>query len=273
MKRFAVALALAGALAARAAAAEGPAPARCESFREALRTFAADGRYLVTFPSRASAKGTWLAAGVVAATALTIRRDQAVRDNIVASDRPGAARIAARFEPLGRQQVEAAALGTLYLAGRVAGNSRVASTAATTFESYLWATVITSVSKVSFGRERPGGGSGEGRFFAGDSIFPSGHTLRSFAIASVLADRYGRRAALVAYPVAALVGLSMIQEDRHWASDVVAGAGLGMAIGKGIAARHPGPRSGSVQETTTNRAGASWTFVPRPGGAAARIRF
>src|SRR6266568_869568 len=103
MKRFAVALALAGALAARAAA-EGPAPARCESFREALRTFAADGRYLVTFPSRASAKGTWLAAGVVAATALTIRRDQAVRDNIVASDRPGPARIATKFEPLGRQQ-------------------------------------------------------------------------------------------------------------------------------------------------------------------------
>ena len=80
----------------------------------------------------------------------------------------------------------------------------------------------------------------------------------------MLADHYGRRAALVAYPVAALVGLSMVQEDRHWASDAVAGAGLGMAIGKGIATRHPVP----VPATT-----AFWTLLPRPGGAAVRFSF
>jgi len=262
--RLIVAFCLAAGLAARTTAAEGTASAPRASFREAFRTFTADGRYLVTFPSRATAKDAWITAGVAAATALTINRDQAIRGNIVASDRPGATRIATKFEPLGRQEVEAAALGILYLAGRGAGSARVVATAATSFESYLWATLITSVSKAGFGRERPGGGSDEGRFFAGDSIFPSGHTLRSFAIASVLADHYGRRAALVAYPVAALVGLSMIQEDRHWASDVVAGAGLGMAIGKGIATRHPAP----VPATT-----AFWTLLPRPGGAAVRFSF
>src|SRR5439155_151722 len=93
-------------------------------------TFTADGRYLVTFPSRPTAKGAWVTAGVVAATALTIKRDQAIRDNIVASDRPGATRIATKFEPLGRQEVEAAALGILYLAGRGGGSARVVATAA-----------------------------------------------------------------------------------------------------------------------------------------------
>ncbi|PYT13960.1 MAG: hypothetical protein DMF51_09580, partial [Acidobacteria bacterium] len=86
--RLIVAFCLAAGLAARTTAAEGTASAPRASFREAFRTFTADGRYLVTFPSRATAKGAWITAGVAAATALTINRDQAIRDNIVASDRP-----------------------------------------------------------------------------------------------------------------------------------------------------------------------------------------
>jgi len=253
-------------------AAAGVAPPPREPARQAFRTFLADGRYLLTFPARTSAKGAWLTGMVVVATGLTMNRDEAIRDNVLDSNRPGADRIATKFEPLGRQEVEAAALGTLYLAGRGTGDGRTVSTAATAFESYLWATVVTSVAKKAFGREPPGAGSEDGRFFSGDSIFPSGHTLRSFAIASVMADRYGRRAALVAYPVAALVGLSMIQEDRHWASDIVAGAGLGLAIGRGIAARHPAavprPAGGAAPG-----AGASWTYLPQRGGAAIRIGF
>ena len=267
----AIAFGIASSFTASMAADENAPPPRQPAGR-AVRTFMADGRYLLTFPARASAKGVWLTAGVVGATALTLNRDQAIRDNVVDSNRPGADRIATKFEPLGRLEVEAAALGALYLAGRSAGNGRTVSTAATAFESYLWATLVTTASKAAFGREPPGEGSQDGRFFSGDSIFPSGHTLRSFAIASVLADRYGRRAALFAYPVASLVGLSMIQEDRHWASDIVAGAGLGLAIGHGLAARHPGadprPDGGAARGGR-----ASWTLLPHPGGAAIRFDF
>lgn len=255
----------------------GPPPRK--TLREALRTFASDGRYLVTFPGRSSAKGAWLTAGVVAATALTINRDGEIRAEVLESDSRSADRIARKFEPFGRYEVEAAALGTLYWIGRLRGDGRVVSTAATAFESYLWAGIITSVSKGAFGRERPGLGSEEGRFFAGDTIFPSGHTARSFAIAAVLADRHGRRAAFIAFPVAALIGLSTIQEDRHWASDVIAGAGLGLAIGRGIAARHRAPpdpgRAGAPGDAAPRRrpGGAAWQIVPRPGGVALHITY
>lgn len=243
--------------------AAGPAPRR--TFREACRTFAADGRYLLTFPARARVQGAWLTAGVAAATALAVNRDAEIRAQVLEADGRTARRVATKLEPLGRYEVEAAALGTLYLVGRGAGDARLVSTAATAFESYLWAGILTSVAKGAFGRERPGRGSEEGRFFAGDTIFPSGHTARSFAIAAVLAERHGRKAAFIAYPLAALIGLSTVEEDRHWASDIIAGAGLGLSIGKGIAARHPAAAPGP--------AAASFQVVPGRGGAALRIAY
>ena len=249
----------------RPPAAGRPEAAPRWTFREACRTFAADGLYLVSFPARTRVKGAWVAAGVAAATALAIHRDEEIRAQVLEADGRPARRTATKFEPLGRYEVAAAALGTLYLIGRGTGDARLASTAATAFESYLWAGIFTSVAKGAFGRERPGRGSGKGRFFAGDTIFPSGHTARSFAIAAVLADRHGRKAAFIAYPLAALIGLSTVEEDTHWASDVIAGAGLGLAIGKGIAARHP--------PAAPVHAGASFQVVPGRGGAALRIAY
>ena len=38
--------------------------------------------------------------------------------------------------------------------------------------------------------------------------FPSGHTSRAFTLATVLAERHGKVAAWIAYPLATLVGLS-----------------------------------------------------------------
>ncbi len=282
--RIALAVALAGFLAAsatgRAVADDRPGPPPRRTFREAFRTFAADGRYLASFPMRATEKGAWLAAGVLAATALTMSRDEEIRAEVLESDGGRRRRVATKFEPLGRFEVEAAALGAFYLIGRRADDGRAASTAATAFESYLWAGIITSVSKGAFGRERPGLGSEEGRFFAGDTIFPSGHTTRSFAIAAVLADRHGRRAAFMAYAVATLIGLSTVEEDRHWASDILAGAGLGLAIGKGIATRHPAaapvPEGAGLprDRAARRRPGrAAWQVVPRAGGAVVRISY
>src|SRR5262245_26541764 len=218
-----LAIALASAAGRLARADEAPPPPR-KSFADAFHTFAADGGYLMTFPARTNVRGVWWTAGFVAATALAMNRDEEIRNHVLDADHPGADRAARWFEPLGRTEVEAAALGSLYLGGRIRGSEAVVSTAATAFEAYLWSALITAAAKGLLGRERPGRGSGEGEFFAGDSIFPSGHTARSFAIAAVFADRWGRRGAWVAYPIATLIGLATVRQDDHWMSDVVAGA-------------------------------------------------
>jgi hypothetical protein len=245
--------------------ASAPLPRR--GFADAAATFRDDGVYLLTFPKRTTAKGAWTTAAVVAGTALLIGRDDEIRREVVEHDSRSLDRAADRIEPLGKHVVEGAALGAAWLAGRAARNERLASASATAFEAFLWTAILASAAKGAFGRERPADGVDSRRFWKGDTIFPSGHTARSFAIAAVFADRYGRPAAWIGYPLAALVGLATVRQDTHWASDILAGAGLGLAIGKGIAIRHPGPggRPPGAGGASPPPA-AAWRLTPAPGG-------
>ena len=61
--------------------------------------------------------------------------------------------------------------------------------------------------------------------------FPSGHTFVAFTGAEIIRREYGKEypwIAVAGYTVAVLVGAMRIYNNRHWAGDVLAGAGLGM---------------------------------------------
>lgn len=62
--------------------------------------------------------------------------------------------------------------------------------------------------------------------------FPSGHTATAFMGAELVRQEYGTWYGLAAYTVATAIGVSRIYNDRHWASDVVAGAGFGVLSAK-----------------------------------------
>lgn len=85
---------------------------------------------------------------------------------------------------------------------------------------------ITEIFKISVGRKRPNG--------ANRKSFPSGHTSGSFAIASVLDQLYGQKIGVSAYIVAGFVGVQRIHDNKHWLTDVIAGAALGTVIGRGF---------------------------------------
>lgn len=65
--------------------------------------------------------------------------------------------------------------------------------------------------------------------------FPSGHASHTFASATSLAYSYGPWIGSLAYGAAIWNGLSRIREEAHWASDVVAGATLGIFWGRASA--------------------------------------
>ena len=65
--------------------------------------------------------------------------------------------------------------------------------------------------------------------------FPSGHTSAAFGVAEIVRTLYGRRNAAVFYALATLTGISRIHDNRHYLSDVIAGAGLGMGMVRGFA--------------------------------------
>jgi membrane-associated phospholipid phosphatase len=63
--------------------------------------------------------------------------------------------------------------------------------------------------------------------------WPSGHTAAGFALASSFTGALPGRwwVPAVSYPLAVALGVGMVVGDHHWASDVLAGALMGQAIG------------------------------------------
>jgi membrane-associated phospholipid phosphatase len=70
--------------------------------------------------------------------------------------------------------------------------------------------------------------------------FPSGHTAYAFSIATVFASQYRDTKAIpiICYSIASLVGVSRLTENKHWSSDVFAGAFLGFVCGKQVVAHY-----------------------------------
>lgn len=65
--------------------------------------------------------------------------------------------------------------------------------------------------------------------------FPSGHTANAFFGATILAKEYADKSILIAiggYTVATATGALRILNNKHWASDVLVGAGIGIASGE-----------------------------------------
>ena len=84
----------------------------------------------------------------------------------------------------------------------------------------------TGLLKYSLHRTRPDGT---------DALsLPSGHTSSAFALATVAERHYGWKAGLPAYLLAAGIGASRIESNKHYLSDVIAGAAIGTIVGRTV---------------------------------------
>lgn len=106
--------------------------------------------------------------------------------------------------------------------------------------------IISPVLKYSVGRVRPNTTSRTYDFkpFSGNQSFPSGHTTQAFAVASVIAENYDQWwVKTLAYGAAGLVGVARVEQNTHFASDVVAGAILGTVVGRAVVRRNNGAKT------------------------------
>ena len=124
-------------------------------------------------------------------------------------------------------------------------NQKMKTTTLLATQSYLVAGAMEALVKFVTGRQRPNylkDGSltpdpvFRGPRFSlqyGSTSFPSGHTTAAFAAATVYAQEYRDRplVPIISYSAATLIGLSRITENKHWISDVFAGAALGYVTG------------------------------------------
>ncbi|MBA4410144.1 MAG: phosphatase PAP2 family protein [Bacteroidota bacterium] len=180
----------------------------------------------------------WIKLGVlVSGTAGLSLADQSVNDYFQKNRTAGLDRVSKNFlEPFGGNY--SLLLMSGFMAhGLIAKNQRSVSTSLLCLESFALASLFTRIPKILVGRERPNNPEGYGPYtikgpFHGNS-FPSGHTTAVFAVASVVATQYRDTGwvPVTAYSVATLVGLSRIYDNKHWLTDVVAGATIGTLVG------------------------------------------
>jgi hypothetical protein len=100
-------------------------------------------------------------------------------------------------------------------------------------DAFLVNWAYTTAVKSAVGRERPNGED--------EKSFPSGHASNAFALAAVLDRHYGWKAGGPAYALASAVAVSRLQRNKHYLSDVLAGATLGYVVGRTVVRVNGGP--------------------------------
>ncbi|MFZ5623060.1 MAG: phosphatase PAP2 family protein [Gemmatimonadota bacterium] len=203
------------------------------------------------------------AVGAFGGIALISALDQEVRSS-VQSDRSGGKDDVSRvLRRMGEPEVFATAgLGVLGV-GLISGDRGIRESGIRIVSALGVAGVVASGVKLVVGRQRPDVSSRDQygfKPFAGGShlAFVSGHTTMAFALAASVADEVHSAPVTVAlYALAAGTAWSRVNDDRHWLSDVVGGALVGIASAKFasgrwtiLGARAPGfmigPRGASI---------------------------
>jgi membrane-associated phospholipid phosphatase len=191
-----------------------PSPFRLKSF---LSRFAEDS--LAMFRQKENLGWIALAAG---AGVFLHPTDTTTKDFFVKSDR--IEEIGGIGNVIGKTAVLAAGLSASYAVAKATGDERLRGFSFTAAEAMLFQNLVTWGVKNAVGRERPDG--------TGHTSFYSGHTANAFTMAAVFDRFYGYRKGLPAYIVAGLIGVSRLESDKHYVSDVVVGAIVGTMIGR-----------------------------------------
>jgi len=181
-------------------------------------------------------QGQWLTLGGVALlTATAIQYDESVRSGFAANQSASGDQLAA----IGNGWGELDSLGgltllSIYLGGELIDDAGLVQLSANGLEAVVLSGVTTGIGKALFARTRPNATTSAADWGQGGQSFPSGHTTMAFALSTVLAESgdspsLGRR--LFFYSLASLTAYARMYDQKHWLSDTVAGAAIGVNAG------------------------------------------
>ena len=176
---------------------------------------------------------------------------------------------------------------TMYATGRLVKNDHLASLGLHGTEALLLGEFAGGVLKGVIGRQRPyvtpqnSHSFGFLRGFGGGDpyrSFPSGHSLAAFAAAAAVssetADWWPNTRWIIGpamFGGATLTAVSRMYDNKHWASDVIVGAGLGTFAGLKVVRynnAHPGNKldkwllTGSIVPTDDGGHTLRWSILP-----------
>lgn len=113
-----------------------------------------------------------------------------------------------------------------YSGGKAIGNKKLAYAGRDIVRAQLLSQAMVQSLKFTIRRDRPD--------HSNNKSFPSGHSASAFATATVLHRYYGWKIGAPAYALGSYVALARMSWNRHHATDVVMGAGFGIASARTV---------------------------------------
>jgi len=131
----------------------------------------------------------------------------------------------------------------------------------TSMQSYVYSLALVFTTKMVVGRSRPDAEKGPHDFhpFSGAASFPSGHTASIFAMVMPWVFYYPGPVTYAMVAVATGTAIARIQRQRHWFTDVLAGAAISTAMSHFLYKRHRNAQNPSVNIMPTG-SGLSMRF-------------
>lgn len=220
----------------------------CDSITKAflnkcyIKSYFTDSKEIITSPFKWDKKDRIKAGVILGTTALLFAVDEPIstffQDHRTKSSNDISKNL---LEPWGTKKLyrnyTVATLGALYLQGLIFKNERSKKTAMLGTKAFILTGLFHYLPQPIIGRQSPikSGDPYNFDWLSGkESSFISGHTATAFSVATIIASEYKDKIAIpiLAYSIASCVGLSRLNDNKHWASDVFAGAAFGYAIGK-----------------------------------------
>ncbi len=139
----------------------------------------------------------------------------------------------------------------LYGLGSLTGSDRTRHAGVDVGRAFVYSSLVTGGIKYAVNRKRPSGGP---------LSFPSGHTTAAWSTVPVAWHYTGWKGGAPLTFLAAMTAVGRMEENRHYLSDVLAGAAIGYVVGRAVV-RHRGKQDGRLG------------LVATPGGAALSWKF
>ena len=257
-----------------------PNPAQAQSSDSSPEVHRISGKYFVKMgtdlgkvfisPIHWKGKDLWLFGGSVATTGLVMAfLDHGIREWVEDHQNTSYTNFSLFITHLGEPPFLLGLSTVLYVGGEVFNDDNLRKTALMSLESFCLDGIVINGMRYLFSRSRPLSGEGPSSFHwfsfrNGQHSFPSGHTSTAFAVAAVIAGQSDSfLVGAVSYGLASLVAISRVNNNEHWASDVIAASIIGYFIGKEVLALN--------RPSDQNK--PSLSFAPGPGGFSLSLRF
>lgn len=175
-----------------------------------------------------------LLAGALSLGVVVFSNDRSIMDFIQANKTETTAEVTHVGNLLGREAIAPIAAGAFFV-GAIIKNNKLKKIGLFTVKAGLATQIVTEVFKKNFQRMRPNASDDPYEFFEdNNNSFFSGHTSGAFSLATVVAEVYKDQPIVpyLAYGAAALTAYARMHDNKHWASDVLAGAVAGHLITK-----------------------------------------